>query len=228
MTHLKPVNRFARPLLFLTLILCACSASLPPTDAPPLAPVSPPPTVTELTPESFPDSPALPIPKFAKTLQTPHIDQPPNGIDSTITPAYEGCGYQWAYKDIPELNPILENEINALDPQSQAWATAFGEDCVYADGHADFGAMETEFYIHKPVTDLTDFETFGNWIVQAMKIIEALPRELIAGPQPGFVEFWFIKNDSEHLIVRVPIQKYRDETTGKSGEELFRLFYTEP
>jgi hypothetical protein len=51
---------------------------------------------------------------------------------------------------------------------------------------------------------------------------------LIAGPKPGFVEFWFIKNDTEHVIVRVPIQKYREEAAGKTGEELFKVFYTNP
>jgi hypothetical protein len=61
-----------------------------------------------------------------------------------------------------------------------------------------------------------------------MNVVDGLPDDLIAGPKPGFVEFWFIKSEGEHIIVRVPIQKYRDEAAGKSGEELFRLFYTNP
>lgn len=223
------MKRFPFALLSLTLVLCACSTSLPPTDAVPLAPASPPPVATELTPESFPDSPALLIPKFTSTLQTPHIDQPTNGNEATITPTYEGCGYQWAYKDMPEINEPFDAAIKSINPDAKAWATAFGEDCIYADGHATFGAMETDFYVHVPVGgDLADFESFGNWIVQAMNVIEDLPDDLIAGPMPGFVEFSFIKNDAAHVIVRVPIQKYRDEATGKSGEKLFRLFYTSP
>lgn len=156
------------------------------------------------------------------------IDEPPNGNEVTITPSYEGCGYQWAYKDLPQVNEPFDEALKAINPNAKAWATAFGEDCVYADGHATFGAMETDFYIHLTVGDLADFESFGNWIAQAMNAVEGLPDDLIVGPQPGFVEFWFIKSDAEHVILRVPIQRYRDEATGKSGEELFRLFHTNP
>ena len=129
---------------------------------------------------------------------------------------------------MPELNGPFETAIKALDPDAKAWATAFGEDCVYADGHATFSAMETDFYIHLPVADLSDFESFGDWIVQAMSIVEGLSHDLIEGPKPGFVEFWFLKSEGEHVIARVPIQKYREEAAGRSGEELFRLFYANP
>jgi len=215
-------------LLFWTLVLCACSTSLPPTDTIPLNPASPPLATTELTPETLPSASALPNPKFIQTLQTPHIDQPPNGFEATITPAYEGCGYQWAYKDMPEINEPLDEAIKIINPDAKAWATAFGEDCVYADGHATFGAMETDFYVQLAVDDLSAYESFGNWIAQAMNIVNGLPVDLIVGPKPGFVEFWFIKSEGEHIVMRVPIQKYRDEATEKNGEELFRLFYTNP
>ena len=124
------IQKTRRSLLFWTLILCACSTSLPATDAVPLVPASPPPVAAELTPESFPDSPALPIPRFASTLQTPHIDQPPSGHEATVTPASGGCGYQWAYKAMPELNEPFDTAIKAIDPDANAWATAFGEECV--------------------------------------------------------------------------------------------------
>jgi len=88
--------------------------------------------------------------------------------------------------------------------------------------------METDFYISKPVSDLTDHEAFGNWILNAMLIIEALPDNLIVGPNPGFVEFSFTKSDTEKIVVRVPIQKWETDATSKSGEELFKLFYTNP
>jgi len=217
-----------KALLFWTLILCACSTNLPSTDTGPLAPAIPPAAVTEITPELPLDSPALPIPKFAKTLQTPHIDQPPNGNEASTPQTYGGCGYQWASKDLTDLSAQLDVAIKTIDANAKGRASAFGEDCVHANGDTTFGAMETDFYIQQAVTNLSDLETFGNWIVQAMQIIEALPDDLIAGPGPGFVEFSFIKNDSEHVIVRVPIQKYQTEATGKSGEELFRLFYTNP
>jgi hypothetical protein len=140
----------------------------------------------------------------------------------------ERCTYQWAYKDIPELSKQLQEEIKTLNPEAAAWTTAFGEDCVYADGHAEFAAMETDIYVHLPVATLTDYESLGNWISQAMKVVEQLPSDLILGPQAGFVEFKFIKSDSEFLFVRVSIQQYRETANNKTGEELFRTFYTEP
>ena len=190
-------------LLFWTLSLSACTASLPPTDVVPLTLISPSPTATQSTP----------------------------GIESTITNTPDstvGCGYQWAYKDLPEINVLLDSALKVINPNAKAWATAFGEDCVYTDGHATFGAMETDFYVQLKVDELSDHESFGNWIAQAMPNIVALPHELIMGPKPGFVEFSFIKSDTEHLIVRVPIQMYKDQATGKSGEELFKLFYINP
>jgi len=129
---------------------------------------------------------------------------------------------------MPELNKLLDMVIKSINPDAKAWATAFGEDCVYADGHATFSAMETDFYVHLTVGDLADFESFGNWIVQVMNVLEGLPDDLIAGPKSGFVEFWFIKSDAEHVIARAPIQMYGEQAAGKSGEELFRLFYTKP
>ncbi len=85
--------------------------------------------------------------------------------------------------------------------------------------------METDFYVSLPAADLTDEEAFGNWIGQVMPVILALPPEEIAGPMPGFVEFWFTKSDTEQIIVRVPIQQYKEIGSGKTGVELFRWFH---
>ena len=63
---------------------------------------------------------------------------------------------------------------------------------------------------------------------QVMEAVEQLPSDLIVGPQTGFVEFKFIKSDAEFLSVHVPIQQYRETANGKTGEELFRAFYSEP
>lgn len=86
--------------------------------------------------------------------------------------------------------------------------------------------METDFYIDLPVTDLTRFETFGNWIAQTISVTASLPSDLVEGPHSGFVEYRFMKNDGEQLIVRVSIQEYNNSAHRKTGEELFQLFYT--
>jgi hypothetical protein len=150
-------------------------------------------------------------------------------INITDTPAYTNgqCAYTWAYHNAPELTEKLSAAFLAIDPVINVRAEYYGEDCVYADGHSTFGAMETDFYVRIPVDDLTNEEAFGNWMSQAMKIVIEIPREQIQGNY-GFVEFWFEKSEGEHLIVRVPIQQYKDSAQTKTGVELFRMFYVKP
>lgn len=144
------------------------------------------------------------------------------------SPASQNCYYSWAYEDMPELTQKIDASLRALNAKAGARAEAFGEDCIYADGHSTFGAMETDFYIQLRVDDLFNEEAFGNWIGQVMAVIEQIPPKEIRGPQPGFVEFRFTKSDMEQIIVRIPIRDYRDKAGGKSGTELFRMFYIPP
>jgi len=137
------------------------------------------------------------------------------------------CAFVWAYHDAPELTENLDAAVKAINPAASGRAQLFGEDCVYADGHSTFGTKETDFYVRAPADDLTNEEAFGNWIAQVMPIVAQIPREEIQGNY-GFVEFWFEKNEAEHVIVRVPIQKYMDEAQGKTGAELFLMFYVAP
>lgn len=139
----------------------------------------------------------------------------------------ELCGYMWAYKDAPELTTSFDSAVKALNAQASGRAELFGEDCVYADGSATFSTMETDFYTRLPVDDLSKEEEFGNWVAQVMEIVIQMPREDLPGNY-GFVEFTFAKNEAERIIFRVPIQQYINDAQGKSGAELFRLFYSPP
>ena len=226
-------------LLFLTLILVACAPNLSSTDAAPAPPLesnpnaeAPPdePIATELTPGNFNDAPALPIPKLQKTLQTPHIDQPPDGVIFTLTaPADINCGYQLAYQDLPELSAQFDQAVKESIPNSRAHATAFGENCMGNDGQViKFLAMETDFYVFIAVETLDSYEIFGNWIAQAIQAVNALPIDQIPGVRPGYVAFRFEKNASDSIGVNVPIQQYNETARGKTGAELFRMFYTAP
>ena len=47
-------------------------------------------------------------------------------------------------------------------------------------------AMETDFYITVNVKNLNDDKELGTWIINVMKIIDALPSGSISGPQAGF------------------------------------------
>lgn len=166
------------------------------------------------------------------TIETPEVIATISAIadpsPTVSTNAYGGCGYQWAYQDDPELTAKLDDAVRLLNPAASARAQQFGEDCVYEDGHSTFSALETDFYAHLPIEDLTDNEAFGNWIAQVMPLITQIPRSELQGNNYGFVEFWFDKSESEHLVVRVPIQKYLDEGQGKTGTELLQLFLEIP
>ena len=137
------------------------------------------------------------------------------------------CGFMWASKDAPELTASFDDAVKALNSEATGRAELFGEDCVYADGSATFGVMETDFFVRLPVSDLGKEEEFGNWVAQVMQIVTQIPRETLPGNY-GFVEFTFEKNSAERIVFRVPIQQYISDAQGKSGAELFRQFYSPP
>jgi hypothetical protein len=149
--------------------------------------------------------------------------QPPTSTP-TPTATYEGCGYMWAYHDDVELSARLNNSIQAIQPTASARAQLFGEDCVYADGHSTFSTMETDFYIHLPVEDLTAEDEFGIWIAQGMDLVLALPEADVSGHK-GFVEFSFVRNETEQITVRITVDGYLNNTNGISGADLFKMFY---
>jgi hypothetical protein len=145
-------------------------------------------------------------------------------VTETATLAYEGCAYTWAYHNAPELTGKLDSAVKELNPDANATATLFGEDCIRADGSITFGVMETDFSVKLPVDDLTQHEEFGIWIKDVMQIVTEIPQEEIQGNY-GFVEFWFEKDELEHIVFRVSIPAYLNEAGDKTGEELFNLYY---
>lgn len=168
-------------------------------------------------------SASLPPPTTATASWTvqPATDTP------TIAQPVGQCAYMWAYHNADELSAMIDEEMRGLNPAASGNASFFGEDCVYADGTSTFGAMETDFYVRIPVDDLTNEDALGEWISQVLRGVLEFPRELFQGNY-GFVEFWFVKSDSEQLVVHVPIQQYMDSTHGITGAALFRMFYVEP
>lgn len=153
------------------------------------------------------------------TISAPEVETPAT--------TQGNCAYQWAYQDAVELTQFIDEAAKALNQEASARAQYYGEDCIYADGTSTFSAMETDFYIRLPVDDLTKEEEFGDFVAQVMEIVTQIPREELSGNY-GFVEFWFEKSTTEHITFRVPIQQYIDEAQGKSGVELFQLFYSQP
>ena len=218
------MKKIIATLLSLTMMLGACTPrpSLSPTDTPSPAPatisraISPNPST-----EAFLVSPVSPIPGIEKTLQTPHIDLPPDGAITTPAPASEGCGYQWAYQDLPELSAKFQQMIQSLKPEATASAYAFGEDCVHSDGTKTFLAMETDFNITLQVNDLANEADLGEWIVKVMQVILNIPKEEIMGPRPGRVSITF-QSGSGQKPVNFYVDQYQALPPGLSNAEIYQ------
>ena len=153
----------------------------------------------------------------------------PTTLPATLTPtteSYSGnCGYQWAQKDLPELSGQFQQAIHELQPEAKANAFAFGEDCVYADGHAVFSAMETDFNITLQVSDLSNESHLGEWIVKVMQVVEDIPPEKIEGPRPGRVSLEF-RSGSEQKYVHFYIDQYKALPDGLSTTEIYQTLQT--
>ncbi len=178
----------------------SCVPSLPPAPQQPLAPTSlPPETSTEYVPSPLP-----------------------------VSPTYEGCAFVWASQDMPELSRKLNASLQKISMDVSGLAYAYGENCVYGDGHSTFSAMETDFRVGVKVTAVRDEDALGNWIYKIMPLILAIPPDQLEGPNAGRVDFDFKQPDPAEVFVTVPIEKYRQEADNLRGAALFRLFYNKP
>ncbi len=231
-----------RSVLLFTLMLTACSAISTPTASQSaltqsVSPVSPSetfmvPTATTLlmlpaTTESLSPLPTTAVPdsRPISTLATPHIDQGPEGAN-TVPPDTQSCGYQWAYQDLPELSSSFQQSLQALQPEAQGTAFAFGENCILPDGSiGGFLPMETDFNITLPVSDLNNESDLGDWIVKVMQVITAIPPEQIVGPRPGRVSITF-QSGAEQKIVNFYIDQYQGLPSGLSTAEIFQALQT--
>ena len=159
----------------------------------------------------------------------PFTPTPPSLPAATLTPTSESysrdCGYQWAQKDLPELSGQFQQAIQELQPEAKANAFVFGEDCVYADGHAVFSAMETDFNVTLRISDLSNESDLGEWILKVMQVVENIPSEKIEGPRPGRVSLEF-RSASEQKFVNFYIDQYQALPDGLSATEIYHALQT--
>lgn len=165
---------------------------------------------------------------ISQTPQTapPATTEAPTFVPTTPAPSNPGeCGYQWAYQDLPALSARFQQSIQVLHPDAQATAFAFGENCVRADGSSTFLPMETDFNVTVPVNDLKSESDLGQWTVEVMEVITAIPPEQIVGPRPGRVSLTF-RSGSEQAGLNFYIDQYRELPAGLSVAEVFRALKT--
>jgi len=209
------MQKIFRLLLFGASILSACSAV-------PAAPQTIP-SVTADVPLPAP-TPAVSDTKPISTVGTPHIDQPPDseGQVTSAPPDTQGCGYQWAYQDLPELSSAFQQSLQSLQPEAQGTSFAFGENCMLADGSVgSFLPMETDFNVTLQVSDLNNESELGKWIVKVMQVITAIPPEQIVGPRPGRVSLRF-QSAAETKSPSFYIDQYQVLPSGLSSAEIFQ------
>ena len=141
-------------------------------------------------------------------------------------PSYGNCGYQWAYQDLPELSAEFQEAIQSLQPEAQASAFAFGEDCVHADGTTrTFIPMETDFNITLHVSDLSNETELGESIVKVMQVVENIPQDKIVGSRPGRISLTF-QAGSDQKVVNFYINQYQELPSGLSSAEIYQALQT--
>lgn len=224
------MHRIYAPLLFLSLVLFACSPSGLSTESAPGDPTTvPTSSATEAPAEAgIPTitKAVLPPDKIIATVSTPHIDQDSDGVVTPI-PSFEGCGFQWAEQNLPELSASFLQSLQALQPEAHGNAFAFGENCILRDGTiAYFSTMETDFNVTLPVEDVTNEEELGEWIVKVMQIIDAIPPEQIQGPQPGRVSMGFQSN-GQQVMLNFYTDQYHALPVGLSNAEIYQALRTQ-
>ncbi len=87
--------------------------------------------------------------------------------------------------------------------------------------------METDFYFSINVKDLKDNSVLGTWIVNVMKIINALPPTSISGSQAGFVEFTF-EATADQKNLRVPISQYNQLPADINPSDVIPTLFPNP
>ncbi len=174
------------------------------------------------------NSPAATLPPIASEDVTPVPSSPPV-TESAITSALanEPCAFVPAYQDLPDVSAKVDGAVKALQPEASGRARAYGENCVHADGRADFRAMETDFYVTISVTNPKDNNELGTWIIKAMKALASFSPGAIPGPQPGFVEFTFESKDDQKIL-RVSIRKYEQLPSNLSGADVIKALFPNP
>jgi hypothetical protein len=110
--------------------------------------------------------------------------------------------------------------MQALQPDAQANAFGFGENCMHADGTSTFLPMETDFNVTIPVSDTTD-NALGEWVVKIMQVIDNIPPDQVVGPRPGRVAIAFEAN-GQRQGVSFYIDQYHALPAGLSPAEIYQ------
>jgi hypothetical protein len=133
----------------------------------------------------------------------------------TETPASASCYFVWATKDLPEVSGKFMAELKKIIPKAEGRAYAYGEDCIFADGHAQFSAMETDFSLTIPVKDLKDDEALGKQIELLLPVLDQLPKDTLPA-RIGRIEIQFTSSGENRFV------RFQHEAAKKAFEQGLR------
>ena len=81
--------------------------------------------------------------------------------------------------------------------------------------------METDFNVTLNVEDVADEALLGEWILDVMDVIEAIPADQIVGPRPGRVSIIF-KASTAQAGANFYIDQYQALPAGLSNAEIYQ------
>ncbi len=175
-----------------------------------------------LTACNYPSGTASPI--ATENITTPSSS---TSLAPATTSSYGQCGYVEAYQNLADISAKVDQAVKTVQPDASGRAQAYGENCIHTDGHADFLAKETDFYVTINATNLKDNNELGTWIINVMDALAPFSPGVVPGPQPGFVEFSF-KTTDDQKGMRVYICQYKQLPTGLSGAEVIKALSSNP
>jgi hypothetical protein len=148
---------------------------------------------------------------------------------ATFTPgvSIQGCVWQWARQDLPELGVTVLQEFIDLDmPQVEVRVEAYGENCLDPNNSSTvnyFAAMTTDFYITNQVDDLADEDALAEFAVSAYNVVMDLPQESLPA-RPGYLDITFTaETQSKHFRAMFDEVKAALDD-GLSGNDLLEAF----
>lgn len=138
------------------------------------------------------------------------------------------CYFNWATQPLDDLSTHVQAAMQEVQPGAEARAEAYGEDCIYADGHADFHAMETDFHVALKVADANDPAELGGLIRRSMDLLASrFPTGQTPGPQPGRVNFRFLSPSAEKNLP-VQVADYQNLPSGLTDAEIYQTLFPNP
>jgi hypothetical protein len=161
--------------------------------------------------------------------EAPPAEQPPLPFEVPGASGGAGdCYFNWATQQLPELSAQVQDAMQEVQPGAQARAEAYGENCIYADGHADFSAMETDYVFILRAKNIDDPEELGGLIRKSMDLLAArFPTGQTPGPQPGQVTFRFQSAGGEKNLP-VQVLSFQNMPRELTGRELFNILFPPP